>query len=148
MNAVKGYKGFVSLPLPARFWAKVRIAGADECWQWIGAKSERGYGRVYVGGRSVPAHRVSWQLLHGREFPAELDACHSCDNPSCVNPSHIWPGSPSQNALDHFAKKPVSDLCVRGHWRDGVLANGRRYCRTCVTLRSRQRRATLARSSS
>ena len=109
MNTAKGVKGFVSKPLEERFWAKVDKRGPEECWPWLGANdSKRGYGTTWDGGRRRKATHVSWELHHGQPFPSGMAACHSCDNPPCVNPAHIWPGTQSDNLLDARRKGRVT----------------------------------------
>lgn len=103
-----------SKDMPARFWAKVDKRGADECWPWLASTFTRGYGQFWRDGRLVRATKVSWELANGRPFPDGLCACHSCDNPNCVNPSHIWPGTLKDNARDavskgHFVRKRKLD---------------------------------------
>lgn len=110
-----------------RFWSKVEKRGQNECWPWLGAKDQRGYGQFFLDGKLVRATRVSWSIRYDTPFPAELDACHSCDNPNCVNPGHIWPGTPSQNAFDSVykgrmtanrrprPKPPEKTTCANGH---------------------------------
>jgi len=77
------------------------------CWLWTGSCDKDGYGlmRFSVGRRATttPAHRAMWQFRNGT-MPAGRYACHSCDTPSCVNPDHIWPGSPQDNRDDCAAK--------------------------------------------
>ena len=91
-----------------RFWAKVDVLGPDDCWSWNGSADSRGYGHAWFQGKSMYAHRISYQLEHG-DIPAQEDGspslvCHHCDNPNCVNPSHLFVGSHIDNAKDRDAK--------------------------------------------
>ena len=86
----------------AHFWARVRIAGPDECWPWLG-KKRGGYGRVLVEGRYVQAHRYAHELAHG-PMASELEAAHKCDNRGCCNPGHVFPATPLENTRDCIQK--------------------------------------------
>jgi hypothetical protein len=93
-------------PLTDRFWPKVQVSAPDACWLWIGAKDKRGYGSIGDGGgaagRSVLAHRVSWEL-HCGPIPPGCHVLHNCptgDNPSCVNPRHLFLGNQKINNED------------------------------------------------
>lgn len=96
-------------PLSARFWEKVARGADDECWEWIAHRNACGYGTIKESGGKGPmllAHRVSYSLANGiaiGEF-AELRVCHRCDNPGCVNPSHLFLGTQRDNVRDMFAK--------------------------------------------
>jgi hypothetical protein len=104
------------------------------CWEWGRAKDLDGYGLLYVGGRMRRAHRVSYQLFAG-DIPAGAFVCHSCDNPACCNPEHLWVGSPQDNQDDcrdkgrtargernRHARLSVSDVCAirRRHASGGI----------------------------
>lgn len=86
--------------LGVRFWSKVRISD-DGCWQWTGARNADGYGNVNVGGRTLRPHRMMFAFVHGYEPAVVL---HSCDNPSCVNPSHLTGGTQRDNVNDMMRK--------------------------------------------
>ena len=80
-----------------RFWEKVEKT--DTCWNWIAGDDGKGYGRFGLDGVTVQAHRLSWQFIKG-EIPAGMNVNHHCDNPSCVNPDHLYIGSQKQNIHD------------------------------------------------
>lgn len=83
------------------FWRKVDVRGPDDCWNWTGAVNRRGYGTLWLGG-VYKAHRVS-MAIDGCD-PLELMACHSCDNPPCINPAHLFAGTGMDNINDREAK--------------------------------------------
>ena len=90
--------------LEDRFWEKVDVRGRNECWLWT-ASLQNGYGQIGIKGQRSPgkAHRVSWELHHG-VIPEGLEVLHTCDNPRCVNPRHLFLGSQTDNLEDMTGK--------------------------------------------
>lgn len=87
-----------------RFWSYVDMSvGMFECWLWTGGITSAGYGAFWFHGRTLGAHRISWELAHG-EILNNLFLCHHCDNPRCVNPTHLFLGTQRDNVLDCFSK--------------------------------------------
>ena len=84
-----------------RFFAKVDKS--ESCWDWTGSKTTPGYGNFWDGSRHTGAHRFSWKLHFG-EIPEGLLVLHRCDRPLCVNPEHLFLGTPRDNALDMLSK--------------------------------------------
>lgn len=91
------------MQIDQRFWRHVEIGGADDCWPWRGASTRQGYGTVRAGRSSTSAHRMAWLLTQG-PIPDGLCVLHSCDNPPCCNPAHLWLGTASQHAQDSIRK--------------------------------------------
>lgn len=74
-----------------------------ECWEWQGAISAKGYGRLTYNQKRLSAHRVAYELYRG-EIPNGFLVCHLCDNPRCCNPHHLWLGTAKENTQDAIAK--------------------------------------------
>jgi len=84
------------------FWAKAAPT-ENGCWRWTGSRNKQGYGRGMRHGRYFGAHRMAWELTHGA-IPPGACVLHRCDNPSCVNPAHLFLGSQRDNRLDCLSK--------------------------------------------
>lgn len=89
---------------PARFMAKCIPEPNTGCWLWVGGINGNGYGSMHDGERVVGAHHFSYRLHHG-PIAKGLYVCHRCDEPTCVNPDHLFPGTPSDNQQDMVKKR-------------------------------------------
>lgn len=79
-------------------------SGLGRCWIWTGCLDKAGYGEICVkGGQRWRAHRLSY-LLHSGELEPGKHICHRCDNPTCVNPGHLWQGTSAENTEDMVLK--------------------------------------------
>lgn len=93
-----------------RFWSKVDKNGPNGCWVWTDKGDKKGYGRltIMLGSGSkytvVKAHRLSYMIAHKMNIPSHLSCCHTCDNPPCVNPDHMFIGNNKHNTQDAIRK--------------------------------------------
>jgi len=129
-----------------RFLEKVKKSGT--CWNWDASIRRGGYGRFTINGKSVVAHRFSYELLIG-PIPEGMQLDHLCRNRKCVNPDHLEPvtlqenlrrGEGNKKATIAAAKKRMSKkYCKRGHPYDSINTyirpDGGRDCRTCARIR-------------
>lgn len=133
--------------LPARFWAKVRVAPSG-CWEWIAARGTGGYGLFRVGAHLECAHRFAYKAIVG-PITRELTIDHLCRNHSCVNPAHLEAVTMKVNILRGDcpgAKQARQAHCIHGHTFD--LFNtyyypktGKRKCQQCNRLNVRRYRS-------
>lgn len=87
-----------------RFENKFQKKSEYDCWEWMAFKNKKGYGAImYRDLGNIAAHRFSYLLYKG-DFDQKKFICHSCDNPSCVNPSHLFVGTASDNMKDKINK--------------------------------------------
>lgn len=145
-------------PWPGRFFEKVQKGQENECWLWTACRNDQGYGSAFTPrGTHDKAHRVSWELHFGPIPPGQgphgTCVLHRCDNPSCVNPNHLFLGTNRDNAIDRQRKGRTKCLelgpkknsakptCPAGHPVNEINTgrrrnNGTRYCRVCQRNRS------------
>ncbi len=106
------------MTLQERFIKKIKYK--NDCWLWSGVKDRNGYGCFYVKEQNGKythkrkyAHRISYEIYNG-EFDKNMFVCHTCDTPSCVNPKHLFLGTPRDNFQDMFKK---------GRWKKPPVPN-------------------------
>lgn len=119
-----------------RFWSKVDVRGENDCWRWLGSKTAKGYGLV----SKRRATHIALELS-GKPRPESARLVrHHCDNPICVNPSHLEWGTDAQNVEDMILRKRHHanrrSHCIHGHPFSGdnlkIRRNGQRSCRECL----------------
>ncbi len=137
------------MELPERIEHKVFKTSCG-CWLWLGYLIRRGYGRVSLDGKMKLAHRVVYEILHG-PIPPGLECDHLCRVRACVNPDHIEPVTPSENAKrglvglnpNSHAHNVNKIHCPYGHpynySNTYITRGGKRQCRTCKRMYWRKR---------
>jgi hypothetical protein len=125
-----------------RFWEKADTSG--ECWEWTAGKFNTGYGQFSVDGAPQLAHRFSYEMHYGK-ISDGLHVLHTCDNPPCVNPEHLWLGTQADNNEDRDKKgrngHSNKTHCPQGHpYSEDNLVLGtkgrRRACLVCNRTRA------------
>jgi hypothetical protein len=107
-----------------KFHRRYRIVESG-CWEWTGFYTGK-YGAFRIGGkggRDIRAHRLSWVIQNG-PIPPGMFICHQCDNPRCVNPDHLFVGTPQDN---------VDDMHAKGRRRTGRIYRGHSNARAKLT---------------
>ena len=103
-----------------RFESFYLKGGIDDCWEWEGSKAPRGYGtfsmrKSGVERKTFSAHRFAWAIANKCDIPEGKMICHHCDNPSCVNPKHLYMGTGFDNNSDTVergrAKRKTGGRC-------------------------------------
>lgn len=100
----KGGRRPKKMTVEERFWEKVDIRDASECWEWLASKRNGGYGQFSVAGKTLRANRIAYEFFYG-PFDESLFVLHKCDNPGCVNPAHLFLGSHRDNMRDMVEKE-------------------------------------------
>jgi hypothetical protein len=134
-----------------RFWAKVDKKSENECWEWTAGRDSSGYGNFKLNGKTITASRLSWIIKNGPILNSCV-VCHSCDNPPCINPGHLFLGTVLDNSIDMVKKNrhrwSGRTHCNYGHelTSDNVYVKekrvingielGSRSCRKCANARS------------
>lgn len=101
-----------------RFDNKYVIDQATGCWNWTAARKENGYGVINIGGKSIKAHRLAWEIFKGKiphhESFHGMCVLHKCDNRACVNPDHLFLGTQQENLTDAVKKGRIAK--GEKHW--------------------------------
>lgn len=124
-----------------RFWNFVEKSKKQNgCWIWTGSKivgkSKLPYGQFSLNGIRKMAHRISYFLQYGKIPKKKPLACHNCpcgDNPSCVNPNHLWAGTHLDNNVDTVLKcrnRPSRGNNHYSKWKPEVMSRGENHYRT------------------
>lgn len=106
------------------FWKKISInfnpviwfLWDDDCWEWVGYKDSCGYGSIRFENKQYKTHRFMYILTYG-SIPDGLYVCHSCDNPKCCNPKHLWLGTQLDNVNDMYSKGRDVNHCGESNGR-------------------------------
>lgn len=96
-------------PLRQRF--EDRLNKGVSCWEWLGSKNKNGYGTMKIDSKMYFSHRLSYEIYNNTKIPDGMLVCHKCDNPSCVNPEHLFIGTHKDN---------FDDMCNKG--RQKIIA--------------------------
>ncbi len=101
------------------------IKNENGCWIWTANKNKQGYGKIKAQGKDIFAHRASY-ILYKETNPEKLLVCHKCDNPSCVNPDHLFLGTHKDNHYDAQSKgrRPLTPHPSISYYAQGCRCEG------------------------
>ena len=98
------YKGDSLLSLLDKLLNNIKINAVTDCWEWQLSKNNIGYGLIRDGKKMRTVHRASYEEHTNTKIPPGICVCHTCDNPLCINPQHLWLGTRKQNTKDMIDK--------------------------------------------
>ena len=140
--------------LNEKFFSGFTAGNINECWEWqkgLHGTGIHSYGNIGHDRKKRYAHRTSWEIYKGK-IPHGMNVCHHCDNPKCVNPSHLFLGTSKDNAIDcskkgRFKKQSITH-CPQGHPYSGtnliLRRNGlARRCRICTNAANKKYRDSI-----
>jgi len=120
-----------------------KVNPITQCWEWKYSRRGPGYGTLKHNGKRYQVHRLSALVHLGFDIESNFFICHTCDNPPCYNPEHLFVGDHRTNALDMHSKKrhpnSATETCPNGHsYNDAYIGstNGR-VCRTCSLIKNK-----------
>lgn len=142
------------IPVEERLLKWTRRNENTGCLEWVGWSDRDGYGRIKVDGKKRRATHMSLEVWTGQKIGTGQIACHHCDNPPCIEPTHLYVGTSSDNERDAYSRGKKNhnsrkEKCVRGHDLVGLNADVRLYktkagvgrcCNACRRERYREKR--------
>lgn len=144
----------LNLDIKTRLLRSILIDDSSQCWNWIRGKDKNGYGKIHYQCTHWRAHRLMFHIYKAPLNKYEI-ICHSCDNPSCINPDHLFLGDPLINMQDKVKKGRLKNQnmnkthCKNGHeffaenivWRKTPIGTPSRSCKICYVNGWKERNA-------